>query len=301
MPIRYNERKPLEDSTSKRPSKSANFTFSEPVYTMDDMILSDAQRNALCEVIALIRYESLIFETWGLKRVIKRGTGFKVNLYGPPGVGKTMAAHAIAHELQKPTLEVNYAEIESKYVGETSKNLVALFEKAKERDAILLLDEADALLSRRVSEMRSSADVSVNQTRSVLLRLLDEYRGICLFTTNFISNYDPAFMRRITKHIQFLLPDVTQREKLWRHYLVSELPHNADSRKLAEKFDGISGADIANAVLSAAVHSAYLGVSVVEQSFLESAVEDILQARKKNAGKEITVREITGTGKEGSI
>ena len=77
------------------------------------------------------------------------------------------------------------------------KNLTAIFNYSKTIDAILLFDEADALLSKRVTDMLHSTDVSVNQTRSVLLTLLNDYTGIVLFTTNFISNFDPAFMRRI--------------------------------------------------------------------------------------------------------
>lgn len=101
-----------------------------------------------------------------------------------------MAAHAIANALGKRMLPVDYAEIESKYVGETAKNLTALFRVAAEHEAIIFFDEADALLSKRVSNMSSATDVSVNQTRSVLLTLLNDYKGIVLFATNYIHNYD---------------------------------------------------------------------------------------------------------------
>ena len=93
------------------------------------------------------------------------------------GTGKTMAAHAIANALHKEMICVNYADIESKYVGETSKNLTNLFHTASEKDIIIFFDEADALLSKRVTNMSSSTDVSVNQTRSVLLTLLNDYEA----------------------------------------------------------------------------------------------------------------------------
>ena len=104
---------------------------------------------------------------------------------------KRWRANAIASQLGFKLLRVNYADIESKFVGETSKNLERLFSIAKEKHAVLLFDEADALLSKRVTDMTSATDVSVNQTRSVLLTLLDGYDGMVIFTTNFISNYDP--------------------------------------------------------------------------------------------------------------
>jgi SpoVK/Ycf46/Vps4 family AAA+-type ATPase len=204
-----------------------------------------------------------------------------------------MVAHAIASELQRPLLEVSYAEIESKFVGETSKNIVALFRTAKEKNAVLLFDEADALLSKRVTEMHSSSDVSVNQTRSVLLKLLDEYDGICLFTTNFIRNYDPAFMRRITRHIYFGLPDEKQRKRIWEHFLVDTLPHNANAQELAQKLSGVSGADISNAVLSAAIHAAACQSALIQQRDFEKAMEDILLAKRENEQETVEIQEIS--------
>lgn len=147
-----------------------------------------------------------------------------MNLYGPPGTGKTMAAHAITSALEKQMICVDYAEIESKYVGETSKNLSRLFQTAKEQDAVIFFDEADALLSKRVTNMTSATDVSVNQTRSVLLNLLNQYQGVILFATNFIQNFDAAFLRRIKYHIPFHLPDEAMRERLWRMYIPEKCP-----------------------------------------------------------------------------
>lgn len=276
------------------PSKGAEpFLLTQPSYTLQDIVLQDSQAQAIQEVLALARYEDLIYQTWGLETVIKRGRGLKVNLYGAPGTGKTMAAHAIANELQRPILEVSYAEVESKFVGETSKNIVALFRAAERENAVLLFDEADALLSKRVTEMHSSSDVSVNQTRSVLLKLLDEYEGVCLFTTNFIRNYDPAFMRRITRHIYFGLPDEAQRERLWSHYLIKTLPHHASALELAQKHPGVSGSDIANAVLNAAIHAAAAQADLILQQDLEVVVNDILLAKQKNGQETIETREVS--------
>jgi len=276
------------------PVDSGHFQLSKPVYTLQDMVLTEQQAQAIEDVLSLVRYEKLIFQTWGLERVIKRGHGLKANLYGAPGTGKSMAAHAIANELGKPLLEVNYAEIESKYVGETSKNIVSLFRIAGEKDAILFFDEADALLSRRVTEMHSSSDVSVNQTRSVLLKLLDSYGGICLFTTNFIRNFDPAFMRRITRHIRFDLPNETQRAQLWKHYIVDELPNTADISLLARKFDGVSGSDIATAVLNAAIHGANQQIRQIPHSYFEQALNAVISAKDENQGGcQVSSREVS--------
>lgn len=149
----------------------------------------------------------VVYEKWGLEETHKYAKRLGINLYGPSGTGKTMAAHAIASYLHRRILIVNYADIESKFVGKTPKNIRRAFEAAAETGSILFFDEADAILSRRVTSMTSSTDVSVNQTRSVMLMLLNDYQDFVIFATNFIENFDPAFMRRISTHIKFELPD----------------------------------------------------------------------------------------------
>ena len=195
MPINPIPIRPGETVLNKkeRPvSNSANdtiqFLLSDPSYTFDDMVLPSELKCEIQDALAIFEYREQLFDTWNLSTVIKKPTNLCLNMYGEPGTGKTMAANAIASQLGLKLLRVNYADIESKYVGETSKNLERLFAVAKEKNAIILFDEADALLSRRVTDMSSATDVSVNQTRSVLLTLLDNYDGMVIFTTNFISN-----------------------------------------------------------------------------------------------------------------
>ena len=67
----------------------------------------------------------------------------------------------------------------------------------------MFFDEADAILSKRVTNMTQAVDVSVNQTRSVMLMLMNEFQDFIIFATNFIENFDPAFMRRISVHVKF--------------------------------------------------------------------------------------------------
>lgn len=256
---------------------------------MQDLILDAATSAQLMDVISYFQNRDLLFIHWGLAERFASMDGLAVNLYGPPGTGKTMAAHAISDALDKPMICVDYAEIESKYVGETSKNLSRLFQTASEQGAVIFFDEADALLSKRVTNMTSATDVSVNQTRSVLLNLLNQYKGVILFATNFIQNFDAAFLRRIKYHIQFHLPDETLREQLWRTYIPAKMPCQIDYPGLAQKFSNISGSDIANAVFSAAVGAARDGEHVVLQSRFEDAIQRCLDVKKANQGEQITV------------
>ncbi len=276
------------DNTPQKSTTTAWTTIS-PKYRMNDLILEDSTRESLLDASSFYSHREKLMDEWGLRARFSDRCNLSINLYGESGTGKTMAAHAIANELGKEVLFVDYAEIESKYVGETAKNIRQLFETAADLDAVIIFDEADALLSKRVTDMRSSADVSVNQTRSVLLNILNDYTGVVIFTTNFIRNFDPAFIRRIRYQIKFNLPNAELRQKLWRMYIPEDLPTDLDIEDIAEKYDGISGSDIANAVFSAATKAARTEQSVVEDRYFREAIEQIINAKKANAGPVETV------------
>lgn len=269
------------------------FQAEEPQYSFSNMILNKSTYNSIQDVLALYENRELLFDKWGLGQTHRRQNRAGINLYGYSGTGKSMAAHAIAQQLGRKILTVDYSQIESKYVGETSKNLVAMFEYARESNAVIFFDEADALLSRRVTNMSNSTDVSVNQTRSVLLVLIDEYDDLILFASNFISNYDPAFMRRILAHVKFELPDEDGRIKLWGMYIPEQMPTDADVRKLAVKYDGVSGSDISNAVLNASLRVVRLNENFVRHAYFEEAIERIKTSKADNNSIGTTVSKST--------
>ena len=153
-----------------------------------------------------------------------------------------MTAEAIAGYLNKKVYNVNYAELESKYVGETPKNIRKVFEKAQKDDAVLIFDEADSFLGKRLKNVTQSSDYGVNITRSVMLMELEKYSGIVIFTTNLISNYDDAFKRRILANIKFDLPDECGRKKIWDIYINRGIPieSNINSTMLSQKYVNIS-------------------------------------------------------------
>lgn len=269
------------------------FQVYEPKYKLNDLIISTEVYDLLTTVINAQTCWNKVFVDWDLKSVMGDRRNLFVNLYGAPGTGKTMAAHAIAAALHKKILCVNYAEIESKYVGETSKNLTQLFHYAADNDVIIFFDEADAFLSKRVTNMNNSTDVSVNQTRSVLLTLLNDYMGMVIFASNFISNYDSAFMRRIQYHVKFDLPDKALREKLWKRYIPSKMPAKVNFAELAEKFEGVSGSDISNAVLKAALKAAKMKSNTIPQSYFEEATSAIIASSEANKGYTVTNRPVS--------
>ncbi len=279
MPI--NPKPAAEKAEEKNPAEEI-FIPTEPKWTLDEIILPEEVHAQILDVATYAENSHRVFELWGFKRTHKFSRRIGINLYGAPGTGKTMAAHAIAKYLGRKILIVNYADIESKFVGETPKNIRKAFEAAKNSDSILFFDEADAILSKRVTNMTQAVDVSVNQTRSVMLMLMNEFQDFIIFATNFISNFDPAFMRRISIHIEFTLPDVECRKKLWRMYTPREVPNNLDFDELAEKFDGLSGSDISNAMLNAAFKAARLKADELDKALVFEAVENILASKRAN-------------------
>ena len=233
MPINPKPAADAEPKSVVKESSEEIFIPEEPKFSLDEIILPAEVRAQILDVATYSENAHRVFELWGFKRTHKFSRRIGVNLYGAPGTGKTMAAHAIAKELGKKILIVNYADLESKYVGETPKNIRKAFDAAKNSGSILFFDEADAILSKRVTNMTQAVDVSVNQTRSVMLMLMNEYQDFIIFATNFIENFDAAFMRRISIHIKFTLPDLDCRKKLWRMYTPPEVPNNLDFDELA--------------------------------------------------------------------
>lgn len=219
------------------------------------------------------------------KKIDPHGRRVAINFFGPPGTGKTLSAEAVAKYLGKTIIKVNYSEIESKYVGETPKNITAAFKKARETDSLLFFDEADSILGKRLTSVTQSADHGVNISRSVMLLQLDAFEGVVIFAANLPENYDEAFVRRILAHIEFDLPDKECRIKLWGSLLPNEIlkADNVDLSWLAIQSEGLSGGDILNVVkLSASQAVARSGDDCrVNQQDINEAISQVKKGQEK--------------------
>lgn len=131
-----------------------------------------------------------------------QGGGGVALFHGPSGTGKTLAAFAIARELGTQVWRIDLANVVSKYIGETEKNLAAVFDDAEQAGAVLLMDEADALFGKR-SEVRDSHDRYANIEVSYLLQRIESFNGIVILTTNKRQSMDEAFVRRLRFVIEF--------------------------------------------------------------------------------------------------
>lgn len=234
--------------------KSDIFMLETPRRDLSKLVTSDKTLQQIKNIISKIQNYDLLYNKFGLKDIDPSGGRTAINLYGPPGTGKSFAAEAIANALNKKIIRVNYAEIESKYVGDTPKNIKLLFSEAKKADAILIFDEADSILGNRLSNVSQSTDHAVNVSKSVMLLELDNFSGITIFTTNFGSNYDSAFVRRIIGHIKFTLPNSENRNKLFRGMIPDKLPvklSEKDFLSIIDLTEGFSGGDLLNVVIYA--------------------------------------------------
>ncbi|MGH7510258.1 MAG: ATP-binding protein [Gemmatimonadales bacterium] len=226
----------------------------EPRRSFDDVVLPSTTLRALNHALALVRKHDLIFQQWGLAERHSTGLGLAFHFAGPPGTGKTICAEALAHALDQKLLVVRYSELESRWVGQTSKHVAAVFRSAARQDAVLFFDEADAIAGRRFTSISAAYEREANAVVSVLLHELENFPGVVIFATNLAANIDPAFERRIRTHILFDLPDEDERERIWRAQLHSRktpLADDVDFRALAAAYPR-SGGDIKNAVLKAA-------------------------------------------------
>jgi hypothetical protein len=124
---------------------------------------------------------------------------------GPSGAGKTLAAHWLAASLGRELYRIDLSQVVSKYLGETEKNIDAVFERAQRAGAVLLFDEADALLGKR-SEVRDSHDRYANIDVSDLLQRIENYDGVAIVTTNLREQIDPAVLRRLKAAVAFPIP-----------------------------------------------------------------------------------------------
>jgi hypothetical protein len=213
-----------------------------------DLILTASTRLQLEESLAKLRHHKTIYDEWNFASIDPLGSGTLLNFYGPPGTGKTMAGEAFAGTLGLPFMHVGIAELESKFMGETAKNIQRAFEEAAKAGAVILFDEADTLLGRRLSSVTQGIDHEVNSMRSTLLIELERFAGIAIFATNFARNYDEAFRSRITHHVRFDLPDRDARARLWDRMLLPTIPVEGERSDILEACvdlsDGFSGRDV---------------------------------------------------------
>jgi SpoVK/Ycf46/Vps4 family AAA+-type ATPase len=220
-----------------------------------DLIVSDQCQRMLREFSAYVRYRRTVEREWGGRR-----RGGPIALFsGPSGTGKTLAAIVLATDLDFPLYRIDLGQLVSKYIGETEKNLNALFDAVDGSDTILLFDESDALFGRR-GEVKDARDRYANMEVSHLLARIENQHCPCILTTNLRSSIDAAFLRRFQIVVDFPLPESAERERMWRCHIPARAPVAPDvDLALLARHARLTGASIENAALHAAHMAAAAG------------------------------------------
>lgn len=205
----------------------------------------EKQVNELTKFFEPEQYEEIY------NRMLKEGfrSGFTALFYGGPGTGKTETVYQLARKTGREILVVEVPQIKSKWVGESEKNIKALFDDYRKLvelskvAPILFFNEADALIGTRKSGATNAVDKMENSIQNIILQEMENLNGIMIATTNLEINLDPAFERRFLYKIKFEKPDNTVRQKIWQQMIPSLT--EKETEKLSLEFD-FSGGQIEN-------------------------------------------------------
>ncbi|HZR52270.1 MAG TPA: AAA family ATPase [Streptosporangiaceae bacterium] len=260
-----------------------------PHYTWDDIVLSADQMTQLREIHDQIRHRNLVYDSWGFGGKLAMGKGLSVLFAGPPGTGKTMAADVLAHELGLNLYKIDLSTVVSKYIGETEKNLARIFAEAMTSNAILFFDEADALFGKR-TQIHDAHDRYANVETSYLLQKMEEYEGVVVLATNLRNNMDDAFVRRLHAIVEFQLPGVADRRRIWEQIWPQATPRDAglDLDFLASRIE-VAGGSIRNIALAGAFLAAADGGVVTMAHVLHATRREY-----QKMGKVLTAGELGG-------
>ncbi|MCP4308626.1 MAG: ATP-binding protein [bacterium] len=221
--------------------------------TWDDLVLPPTQMTMLHEFLAYLTCRETVVNQWGARPY----SGPIALFSGASGTGKTFAASVLANALGWPLFRVDLGRLVSKYIGETEKNLNALFDHAHDVPMILQFDEADSLFSKR-GEVKEARDRYANLEVSHLLARVETHSGPCILTTNLRDQMDAAFARRFQVVIDFPRPGHAARKRLWQRSLPPDAPLHSDvDLDLVADAADLSGGAIRNAAIHAAVLAAH--------------------------------------------
>ena len=257
----------------------ANLKKEKTSQTLEDLKLPAPQKQILQNICSHILYRHQVYDVWNMEQRYAYGKTVSALFTGPPGTGKTMAAHVLANMLKLPLYTVDLSQVIDKYIGETQKRLEEIFVTAEKSSSILFFDEADAIFGKR-SEVNDSKDRYANAEVAYILQRMEKYNGIVIMASNFQKNIDEAFMRRIRYLVHFEMPDEEVRKELWQGCFTKETPLDmVDFDFLARTFE-FSGGSIKNVALNAAFLAAEEGQKIGMSQIIRSIKHEYLKQGK---------------------
>ena len=258
-----------------------------PRFELGELVLPAPQAQQLREIVAAMGALGRVHYDWGTARAWNEG-GLSVLFCGPPGTGKTMAAEALATELELPMYRIDLSQVVNKYIGETEKNLRRIFDAAETSDCLMFFDEADALFGKR-TEVRDAHDRFANIEISYLLERMERFKGLAVLASNRRKDLDEAFTRRLRYIVEFPVPGVPERERLWRQAFPARVDiAELDCKWLAQQFE-LAGGHIRSAAFNACLLSAGQRADAparVDMLHVLTAVKRELEKMNRVAGRE---------------
>ena len=265
----------------KQPNYSRTFPAQllQSKLNWEDLVLNSNTKEELNHLLTWVIESKTIMHEWDFQRHIK--PGYKALFYGPPGTGKTLSASLLGKKANLDVYRVDLSSLVSKYIGETEKNLAAVFNQAEQKSWILFFDEADALFSQR-SAGSSANDRHSNQEIAYLLQRMELFDGIVILASNLKGNIDEAFNRRFQSVIFFPIPDASERLALWKNILDSAQVDTGtlDLSLLANQYE-LSGGAMINAARFAAIKAIQKDNPSITQSDLELGITRELRKEGK--------------------
>lgn len=243
----------------------------------DDLVLPESVWRQVHELESWIKHHDTLMKEWGMGKKLK--PGYRVLFYGPPGTGKTLTATLLGKYTGREVFRVDLSMIISKYIGETEKNLAALFDKAEHKNWILFFDEADAIFGKRTG-VRDAHDKYANQEVSYLLQRIEMHAGLTILASNFRNNMDDAFIRRFSSIIYFPPPRPAERLLLLQKSFPRKLrlQEDTDLEAIAAAYD-LTGSHIMNIVQ-------YISLNALERNNFTVSQADILKGVRRELEKE---------------
>lgn len=212
------------------------------------LFYNDKERKLVEELAALLDEKNFQGIRDRLKETNFR-SGFACLFYGAPGTGKTETVLQIARKTGRDLIQVNISDIKSMWVGESEKNIKGIFDdyrkmvKQSAKTPILLFNEADAIIGKRMVGAEKAVDKLENNIQNIILQEIEQLDGILIATTNLAENMDKAFERRFLYKVKFEKPDLHGRLQIWQTIIPSL--NDADASFLAARYD-FSGGEIEN-------------------------------------------------------
>ena len=234
------------------PSGTPDEEPERPALTFADVGGMEAVKEEVRMKIILPLRQPELFKAYGKK------IGGGILMYGPPGCGKTFLARATAGEVKAGFLAVGISDVLDMWIGQSEKNLHAIFEQARaHRPCVLFFDEVDALGANRTDMLKSAGRQIINQFLSELDGVAASNEGVLILAaTNAPWHLDPAFRRpgRFDRILFVPPPDQAARASILRLLLKGKPVGEIDFDSLAKKTEGFSGADL-KAVIDVAVET----------------------------------------------